>query len=77
MQCCSNGSYVDVGHTNHSAMLLGGLEVIKSLSELYGIYAPVWLDNAEAINDYRIPRMEQQMILLSVSDDEELTVVNE
>lgn len=74
MQCNSNGSYVDVGQTNHSAVLLGGLDVIASLSKLYEVYAPVFLDNAEAINDERIPRMDQQMILLKVSDDPELTV---
>lgn len=77
MQCNSNGSYVDVGQANHSAVLLGGLDVIASLSKLYEVYAPVFLDNAEAINDERIPRMDQQMILLKVSDDAELTVVND
>ena len=76
MQCNSNGSYVDVGQANHSAVLLGGLDVIASLSKLYEVYAPVFLDNAEAINDELIPRMEQQMILLKVSDDPELTVSN-
>ena len=77
MQVCTNGSYVDVYHANHSGMILGGLDVVKALSRLYDIYAPTWTDNAEAINNHLIPKMEQQMIFLSVSEDKELTITNE
>ena len=76
MQVCTNGSYVDVYHANHSGMILGGLDVVKALSRLYDIYPSVWIDNAEAINANLIPKMEQQMILLSVSEDKQLKVEN-
>jgi len=74
MQINSNGSYVDYGSANNAARIIGGLDVIDALSGLYGVTAPIMIDNAEAINDYNIPEMDAQMILLKVSDDKKLTV---
>lgn len=74
MQIASNGSYVDYLNANNAAQIQGGLDVINALSELYGITAPVWLDNAEAISTGGIPEMEAQMVLLTVSDEPELIV---
>lgn len=74
MQVNSNGSYVDYGSANNAARIIGGLDVIKALSRLYGVTAPIMIDNAEAINDYNYPEMDAQMIFLSVSDDKTLVV---
>lgn len=74
MQIASNGSYVDYPNANNAHQIIGGLDVIDALSKLYGVTAPVWLDNAECMNDFNIPQMDAQMILLKVSDDAELTV---
>ena len=74
MQINSNGSYVDYGSANNAAKIIGGLDVIDALSELYGVTAPIWLDNAEAINDVNIPETKAQMILLRVSDEPGLTI---
>ena len=35
---------------------------------------PIILDNAESINDFNLPELESQLILLSVTDDKELVV---
>ena len=74
MQINSNGSYVDYGSANNAAKIIGGLDVIDALSELYGVTAPIWLDNAEAINDVNIPETKAQMILLRVSDKPGLSI---
>lgn len=74
MQIASNGSYVDYPNANNAAQIIGGLDVINALSELYEISTPVWIDNAEAINGYNIPEMKSQMILLRVTDDKKLTI---
>ena len=72
MQINTNGSYVDYQNSNHAAQIQGGIDVINALSELYGVTAPIWLDNSEAINGYNIPETQAQMILLRVTDDKEL-----
>ena len=74
MQINSNGSYVDYANANNAAQILGGLDVIEALSELYGVKVPVWLDNAEAIDGSNTPEVSTQMILLRVTDDEKLVV---
>lgn len=62
------------GDINEGHKILAGLDVISALSELYGVSAPVFVDGAESINDFRIPDMDCQMVLLKVSDDKELRV---
>ena len=74
MQVNTNGSYVDYSDANNAAKILGGLDVIKALSALYGVTAPIFLDNAEAIDSYNTPEMDAQLILLEVSDDKELQI---
>lgn len=74
MQVNSNGSYVDYSNANHAAQILGGLDVIDALSELYMVSAPIWCDNAEALDTNNQPKSNSQLILLKVSDDKELTI---
>lgn len=59
---------------NDSDRILAGLDVINSLQDLYGTEAFVFIDNSECINDFRIPKMRNQMILLRVTDDRSLRV---
>ena len=74
MQIATNGSYVDYGSANHAGQLLGGLDVIDALGELNQISVPVWVDNAECFSSDNLPESDSQMILLTVSDDEELVI---
>ncbi len=71
-ECMVNG--VPYSSLNNGHKIIAGLDIISSLSELYGVTAPVFIDNAEALNDFNIPEMDCQMILLKVSDDKELKV---
>lgn len=59
---------------NSGHRIVCALEIIKTFQKKLGIFAPVFVDNAETINDYNIPQMDCQMILLKVSDDKELTI---
>lgn len=71
-ECTVNGvSYSDL---NSGHRIVAGLDIISTLSEMYSVSAPIFVDNAEGINDFNIPLMDAQMILLSVSDDKELVV---
>lgn len=77
MQVNSNGSYVDYSNANHAAQIMGGLDVIDALTELNGVSAPVFVDNAEALDNSNQPKSNSQLILLKVSDDKTLTIVKE
>lgn len=59
---------------NNAHRIIAGLDIINSLSHLYGAEAPIFVDNAEAINDSNLPSMGCQMVLLTVSDDKDLKV---
>lgn len=71
-ECTVNG--VPYSTLNSGHRIIAGLDIIQSLSELYGVTAPIFIDNAESMNEFNVPDMDAQMILLSVSDDKELKV---
>lgn len=51
-----------------------GLDIINAICKSQGVYAPIFVDNAESINDI-IP-MQSQIISLIVSQDESLVIEN-
>ena len=70
-ECMVNG--VPYSSLNNGHQIIAGLDIISSLASLYSVTAPVFIDNAEALNDFNIPTMgNNQLILLKVSDDTEL-----
>lgn len=74
-ECCEltvNG--VPYSDLNNGHRIIAGLDIISTLSELYGIEAPIFIDNAESINEYKLPEIKSQTILLRVSDSKTLKV---
>lgn len=71
-ECTVNG--VPFSTLNSGHRIVAGLDVINSLSELYGVSAPIFIDNAESVNEFNLPEMDTQLILLSVTEDKELKV---
>ncbi len=74
-ECMVNGVPYSTLNTGHR--IVAGLDIIRTLSEMHGVIAPIFIDNAEAVNDYNIPEMESQLVLLSVSEDKDLRVEKE
>lgn len=66
------------GRTNMSngESIVAGIYICKALSELYGVSAPLFVDNSEAVSDGRFPEMNCQVIKLFVSNDKELKVIS-
>lgn len=62
---------------NNGHKIIAGLNLIKALQNLYDVYLPVFVDNAESINDSNLPDMQCQIIKLKVSDDKELVIAEE
>jgi exonuclease SbcC len=71
-ECTVNG--VPYSTLNGGHRIVAGLDIIQSLSELYGVSVPIFVDNAESLNDFNVPYMDTQLILLSVSADKQLKV---
>lgn len=74
--CVTTVGGVPYPDLNNAAKIAVGLDVIRSLQDHYGLQAPVWIDNAEAITE--IPAMDCQLITLYVSgEDKTLRVETE
>lgn len=58
---------------NYSDQLLCKIDLLRGFQKIQGVRLPIFVDNAESINSERLPEIEQQMIVLEVSD-EPLTV---
>lgn len=74
-ECTVNG--VPYSSLNNGHRIIAGLDIIRSLSDLYEVSAPVFTDNSEAISGGNFPEMDAQMIHLVVTDDKELIVESE
>lgn len=66
-----NGANYSTG-LNNAARINAGLDIINTLMEHYDKRVPVFIDNAESINE--ILPIETQLITLTVSKDKELKV---
>lgn len=65
-------SYSSALNSGHK--ILAELDIIQALQRIYDVSVPVFLDNAERINDFNVPHMDCQMITLSVTEDQYLKV---
>lgn len=74
-ECTVNG--VPYSSLNNGHRIIAGLDIIRSLSELYGVSAPAFIDNSEAISTGNFPDMYTQIIHLIVTDDKELAIESE
>jgi exonuclease SbcC len=62
------------GTMNTALRINAGLDIINTLSNNYGIFAPIFLDNKESVS--RLLPVDSQLILLSVSaEDDKLRIV--
>ena len=71
-ECTVNG--VPYSTLNSGHRIVAGLDIIRSLSELYGVSCPIFVDNAESLNEFNVPDMDTQLILLTVTEDKQLKV---
>ena len=70
--CTVNGKpYPDV---NNAGKINAGLDIINAICKAKGVYAPIFIDNAESVND--VMPTESQKILLYVTRDNQLTINN-
>lgn len=65
---------VPFSDVNNAAKINAGIDIINAFSKHYDIHAPIFIDNAEAVN--RLLKTESQTIKLYVTKDKELKIVN-
>ena len=63
---------VEYGTINTAGKVAVGLDIIKALQRFHNAQFPIFLDGAESVNKY--PDMDNQMIFLRVTNEENLTV---
>ena len=59
---------------NFSDKILCELSLVKGLQKLNGLCLPIWLDEASTVDPDRIPKTENQLFVISRTDDETLTI---
>jgi DNA repair protein SbcC/Rad50 len=69
-ECTYKG--VPYSDLNNAGKINAGLDIINTLCDHYNVYAPVFIDNAEAVNEF-IP-VKSQLVKLVVTSDPVLTV---
>lgn len=74
-ECTVNG--VPLSSLNNGHRIIAGLDIIQSLSNLYEVSCPVFIDNSEAVNEVNFTEMNAQMIHLAVTDNKELKIESE
>ena len=57
---------------NNAAKINAGLDIINAICRSEGVYAPIFIDNAESVNEL-LPT-QSQMVRLIVTEDEELVI---
>jgi len=66
---------VPIQSVNNGHRIVFGLKMIDLLSKLYNVQVPVFVDNAESVNDWNLPNVNYQLILLKVTEDKKLNVL--
>ena len=55
---------------NYSDQLLCQIDLLNGFQSIVGISVPIFIDNAESINYWRIPKTDRQMVVINVSENE-------
>lgn len=77
-ECCdtlvnSNGSFVPFNDANNAARINAGIDIINTLCKHYDVYAPIFIDNREAVT--KLEESQSQVVNLIVSGaDKQLRV---
>lgn len=59
---------------NHGGMILVDLDIVQTMQTVNNVNVPIFLDDSESIDGWRIPETESQLIIIRRTDDKELKV---
>lgn len=75
-ECCDfvyNGEAY-ARNLNHGARMLVEVDVCRAFQKVVGANFPIIIDDTESVDDWRIPQIDNQLILLKHTQDKELVI---
>ena len=75
-ECCDfvyNGEAY-ARNLNHGARMLVEVDVCRAFQKVASVNFPIIIDDTESVDDWRIPQIENQLILLKHTQDKELVI---
>lgn len=75
-ECCDftyNGEAY-ARNLNHGARMLTELDICRAFQKKAGVVFPIIVDDTESVDDWRIPQIDNQLIMLEHTQDKELVV---
>lgn len=61
---------------NHGARMLVEVDVCRAFQKVAGVNFPIIIDDTESVDDWRIPQIDNQLIMLKHTQDKELVIEN-
>lgn len=77
-ECCDfvyNGEAY-ARNLNHGARMLVEVDVCRAFQKVASVNFPIIIDDAESVDDWRIPQIDNQLIMLKHTQDKELVIEN-
>lgn len=77
-ECCDfvyNGEAY-ARNLNHGARMLVEVDVCRTFQKVVGVNFPIIIDDTESVDDWRIPQIDNQLIMLKHTQDKELVIEN-
>jgi predicted nucleic acid-binding Zn-ribbon protein len=68
-----NGESYD-RNLNHGAKILAEIDICRAFQRANNVTLPIITDDTESLDSWRVPEMDNQIIMIRRSDDEKLTV---
>ena len=59
---------------NHGNKILAEIDICRAFQKSAGVKVPIFVDDAESVDGWRIPQMDNQLIILKRTDDKALTI---
>lgn len=77
-ECCDfvyNGEAY-ARNLNHGARMLTEVDICRAFQKAVGVNFPIIIDDTESVDDWRIPQIDNQLIMLKHTQDKELVIEN-
>lgn len=77
-ECCDfvyNGEAY-ARNLNHGARMLTEVDICRAFQKAANVNFPIIIDDTESVDDWRIPQIDNQLILLKHTQDKELVIEN-
>lgn len=62
---------------NHGARMLTEVDICRAFQKVASVDFPIIIDDTESVDDWRIPQIDNQLIMLKHTQDKELVIENE